>query len=393
MVPARWWSANGTPPPRDIVLVGDELSADAAFRLAEANTALLWRGDFHNARQLLNALGRRVDRSRPPAPAATPAEAFARYRTRQARRARVLGRLLVPVEPGNVVPLRRAPDVRAALSEAYGPATERTVLTLRELLGVVSAHEWRRTGVEIASLGARIHPHFGVFSPLRSEYVDLVANEPLPARDLAFDIGTGSGVLAAVLLRRGVGSVVATDREDRALACARDNLTRLGYAERTRLVRTDLYPPGRAPLVVCNPPWLPARPHSALERAVYDPGGRMTHGFLDRLAKHLTPDGEGWLVLSDLAERLGLRSRDELLSSIGRAGLEVRGRSDTRPRHPRAADEGDPLHAARSAEVVSLWRLGVARKQPRSNWSGQTSSSRSGARTAARPRSGSTGSE
>jgi hypothetical protein len=32
-------------------------------------------------------------------------------------------------------------------------------------------------------------------------------------------------------------------------------------------------------------------------------------------------------------------------------------RIDTRPRHPRSEDAGDPLHAARSAEVTSLWRL------------------------------------
>jgi hypothetical protein len=28
-----------------------------------------------------------------------------------------------------------------------------------------------------------------------------------------------------------------------------------------------------------------------------------------------------------------------------------------RPHHPRAKDENDPLHAARAAEVTSLWRL------------------------------------
>jgi hypothetical protein len=33
------------------------------------------------------------------------------------------------------------------------------------------------------------------------------------------------------------------------------------------------------------------------------------------------------------------------------------GRTDVRPRHPRAADKTDPLHGARAAEVTSLWRL------------------------------------
>jgi hypothetical protein len=85
----------------------------------------------------------------------------------------------------------------------------------------------------------------------------------------------------------------------------------------------------------------------------------MLRGFLGGLVAHLSPGGEGWLILSDLAEHLGLRSRAELLALIDGAGLRVLGRSDIRPRHPRAADAADPLHAARAAEVTSLWRLGA----------------------------------
>ena len=95
----------------------------------------------------------------------------------------------------------------------------------------------------------------------------------------------------------------------------------------------------------------------ALERAIYDPESRMLRAFLAGLAAHLEPAGEGWLVLSDLAEHLGLRSRAELLAAIDAGGLEVAGRIETRPVHPRAQDPDDPLHAARKAEVTSLWRL------------------------------------
>ena len=60
----------------------------------------------------------------------------------------------------------------------------------------------------------------------------------------------------------------------------------------------------------------------------------------------------------DIAERLGLRSREQLLAWIVEAGLIVIDRLDTRPKHPKAHDASDPLHAARAAEVTSLWRLG-----------------------------------
>jgi len=324
---------------------------------------MLWRGDFQNARQLLQAMARRTDRKpkKPRKPAASPAEAFHLHRQAQSQRARTLAMLLLPFDADFGIPLRRAPDVRQACIEAYGPAQEMSVVSLRELLGLIGAHEWRKKGVEIPALGERIHPHYGVFSPVRGEYVTLVAEAPLPSRgiSLAFDIGTGSGVLAAVLARRGISHVVATDQDPRALACARDNIARLGLAPQVEIVQTDLFPEGRAPLVICNPPWVPARPSSPIEHAIYDPDSRMLRGFLGGLAAHLEPGGEGWLILSDLAEHLGLRPRAELLAAIDAAGLRVVGRIDVKPQHPRAFDDTDPLHAARSAELTSLWRLAV----------------------------------
>lgn len=358
----RWQSEAGSPPPKRVIVADDTLSGDSAFRLASEGTGLLWRSDFQNARQLLQALARRVDR-KPRKPPATMRDAFNQYRLAQSQRARTLGMLLIPFEAGHVIPLRRAPDVAEACTQAHGEATEPYVSSLRELLGIISAYEWRRNGVEVPALGARIHPHYGVFSPVRGEYVDLVAKAPLPAAQktdaTAFDIGTGTGVLAAVLAKRGFTKVVATDQDPRALACARENVERLGLQTQIDVVSADLFPPGRAPLVVCNPPWLPARPASPLEHAVYDPDSRMVRGFLAGLADHLSPGGEGWLILSDFAEHLGLRTRDELNAWIDAAGLKVLGRLDAKPRHPKAADETDPLHAARAAEVTTLWRLRV----------------------------------
>jgi methylase of polypeptide subunit release factors len=362
---ARWHSENGTPPPKRVVIADDCTTADAAWRLASEGTALLWRGDFQNARQLLQAMARRIDRKPRKVASATagPDEAFHLYRLAQSQRARSLGMLLLPFEADYRVPLRRAPDVRQACVEAYGAAQGEHgpfVASLRELLGLIGAHEWRKKGVEVPALGQRIHPHYGVFAPVRGEYVGLVAAAPLPAGcTLAFDIGTGTGVLAAVLAQRGIARIVATDQDPRALACARENIERLGLAAQVDVVAANLFPPGRAPLVVCNPPWVPARAGSPLERAVYDPDSRMLMGFIKGLSEHLEPDGEGWLVLSDIAEHLGLRSRAELLAAFDAAGLKVMGRMDAKPSHPRAADEADPLHAARAAELTSLWRLAL----------------------------------
>ncbi|WP_321882229.1 class I SAM-dependent methyltransferase [Paraburkholderia bannensis] len=361
----RWRSEAGVAAPKRVVVADDRTTADDAYRLACEGTALLWRGDYQNARQLLLAMSRRAERkprkSAPKVPA-TPLEAFNLHRQAQSQRARTLGMVLLPLEGDYSIALRRAPDVKIACEEAWGaPDGEPSVASLREVLGLIGAHEWRKKGVAIPALGgAHVHPYYGVFSPVRGEYLDLIARVPLPSVEKAFDIGTGTGVIAAVLAGRGVKQIVATDQDARALACARENLDQLGFGKQVKVTEADLFPPERAPLVVCNPPWVPARPAAPIEYAVFDPDSRMLRGFLDGLKDHLEPDGEGWLILSDFAEHLGLRTRDELMEMIAYAGLEVVGREDIRPRHPKASDPSDPLHRARAAEVTSLWRLKAA---------------------------------
>ena len=372
---AKWHSENGIAPYKKIQIADDTLTADIAYRLACEGTAMLYKGDFQNARQLLQALVRRVDKpskksSRVDRVAKekikTPLDTFNLHRLAQSQRARILGMVLIPINADHSISLRRAPDVTQACLEAYGQQTEPYVISLRELLGVISAHEWRKRGVPVLVRDdeeIRIHPHYGVFSPIRGEYIELVLKVPLPAaiqkNSIAFDIGVGTGVLSVVLAIREIEQIVATDQDDRAIVCARENIDRLGLNGQIEILKTNLFPEGKAALIVCNPPWLPARPSSSLEHAIYDPESQMLKGFLENLKDHLLPGGEGWLILSDLAEHLGLRTREELFSWIDVAGLRVITHLDTKPQHSKAFDKTDALHIARSKETTSLWRLTV----------------------------------
>lgn len=182
---ARWRSESGAPAPTRVVIADDRITADRAYHFACEGTAMLFRGDFQNARQLLQAMARRADHvkgkpAKDKKPPASPSEAFHLHRMARAQRARILGMLLLPFEADHGVPLSRAPDVREACAEAWGAGDERYVASLRELLGLVGAHEWRKNGIEIPALGARIHPHYGVWSPVRGEYLELIAAAPLP---------------------------------------------------------------------------------------------------------------------------------------------------------------------------------------------------------------------
>ncbi|WP_201554100.1 methyltransferase [Psychrobacter sp. 72-O-c] len=387
---ARWLSESNQVPPARIVLVDDKTTADEAYRLACAGTSMLWHGDFHNARQLLQAINRRIERSEqrkiskaanknksaePTAESSvTPKmipevlskqlpNLFHQQRQAQAQRSRVLGRLLLKLDARYVSQLRRAPDVSAACTAAFGQLDkamdESCLLSFRDLQGALGAAGWRAKGVPIENLGLSIFPHYGVFAPTRHEYVQLLLDAPLPDTcDVALDIGTGTGLLAIILAQRGVQQVIATDLNPRALACASENFARLELSA-VQLQQADLFPTDAplANLIVCNPPWLPAKPTSPLEHGVYDANSAMLRGFLQGAKQHLAEQGEVWLILSDLAEHLQLRTRDELLGWFADADLEVKYRLDTQPKHGRSQDNTDPLFAARSAEITSLWCL------------------------------------
>jgi len=380
---ARWLSPTSAPPAR-LVAADDRTTAVEAVARARRGDGLVYRGDYRNARQLLSAMGRRLlGRG---APRGGPLERYRSERRQRALEHDVLTRLILPIGGGYDVALARAPDVQAPLEEALGPsAGEPGALPLRDLLGMIGAHEWRRRGVRVAALDATVHPHYGVFAPVRAEHVDLVAGavqrastsargashrgahaqhergeskaeRPLEGKS-AIDVGTGTGVLAFVLARAGA-QVTATDAEPRAVACARENAAALGLP--VEVVEADLFPPdpaARFDLVVCNPPWLPGAALSPLERAIYDPGG----GFLERLVaalpERLAPGGEAWIVLSDLAERIGLRPAGAVEALAARAGLVASRLAEARPTHPRASDEHDPLHDVRSTERTVLWRV------------------------------------
>ncbi len=180
------------------------------------------------------------------------------------------------------------------------------------------------------------------------------------------DIGTGTGLIALMAAQRApLANVTAIEPHTAAFEEAKKNVAASPYRDRIDVVKMDAnhYRPTKTfNLIVCNPPWLPARPTSAIERAVYDEDSRMLKGFLAGLLAHLEPKGEGWLILSNMAEHLGLRSRDALLALFEANRLRVVSRVDAKPVHPKASDTNDALHHARSQEVTSLWRL--AEKTP-----------------------------
>jgi SAM-dependent methyltransferase len=195
---------------------------------------------------------------------------------------------------------------------------------------------------------------------VRGEYVQMVADAALPKNaSLAFDIGVGTGVLSAVLAKRGVARVIATDQDQRALSCARENLARWVSTSKSNckwptcsrkaarrwwcVIRRGCRP------VQARRSNTPSTIRTAACCAASSTAWRPIRAGRRRLADPVRP-----------GRALGLRPREQLLEWIAAAGLKVIDRIDVRPVHPRASDATDPLHAARAAEVTSLWKLGAA---------------------------------
>lgn len=352
-----WRSESDEPAPARLTEVDDRLKADEALRRVKRGEYLLYTGDFHNARQLLQAMGRRLET---PSRAKSALQAFREERQARLLEHETLSRVVVSLDPDYRLGLRRAPDVRQACREVWGDSRgETTHVALKTLLGMIGAAQWRQKGLQVPGLEGTLRPHYGVFTPTRTEYVELLTHVPQPrlAGARVFDIGTGSGVLAFVLLQRGAGSAVGTDLDARAVECAQSNARALGLEKRFTAIETDLFPDGKADLVVCNPPWIPEPPKNRIDRAVYDEDGAMLRRFLTGLPRHLTRGGEGLLLLSDLPVLLGLRPAEWLDAELASAGLTVAWKKSTSAHHTKAKVRVDQLHSTRAREVTTLYGL------------------------------------
>jgi methylase of polypeptide subunit release factors len=353
--PFAWRTESDDPAPTAVTVVDDRLSADAALAKVKRGEVLLHTGDFHNAKQLLSAMARRLERK---SQERTAAEAFKAERRARQLEHRTVGQVLVELDAQYRLKLGRAPDVRVACEQVWGPPPkERTLVPLKTLLGMMGAAQWRKTGIQVPGLHDVIRPHYGVYTPTRTDYLDLLAVLREVKGKTVIELGAGTGVLSFVLLQKGAKSVVATDVEPRAVVCARENAKALGFEKRFEVQERSGYPEGKADLVVCNPPWIPEAPKNRVDRAVFDEGSAFLLEFLEGLSAHLNEGGRGVLLISNLAELLGLREEGWLEAQFERCGLAVELQTKAKPRHDKAKDKGDRLHEARSKEITSLYVL------------------------------------
>ncbi len=115
----------------------------------------------------------------------------------------------------------------------------------------------------------------------------------MQVRGNVLEIGTGSGVLAALSLYRGASSVVATDINPAAVAAARKNVPE------AMVLQSDLFEnvTGRYHTLIFAAPWSEGTITTPLDYALYDCG--VVERFFQQAEEYLEPDGTIWLQYCD----------------------------------------------------------------------------------------------
>jgi methylase of polypeptide subunit release factors len=351
----QWRSESDEPAPTALSHVGDSLTAEEALKRVRKGEYLEYTGTFQNAKQLLSAMTRRLPK---PAPSNSAKEAFRAERRARHLEHHTLAHLVVGLDREYALLLHKPPDVSLICRQVWGNTDAlKTVVPLKTLLGMQGAAEWRRKGMAVPGLEGTLTPHYGVYVPTRTEYVELIRTLPEVEGKTVFELGAGTGILSFILLQRGAARVTATDIDPRAVTCAKENARRLSLADTFMALERSGYPEGKADLIVCNPPWLPEPAKNRIDRAVYDENHAFLLEFLNGLRAHVMPNGKGVLILSNLAVLLGLRPERWLTDAFASASLRVESTAETTPTHGKAKDGGDPLHAARSKEVTTRYIL------------------------------------
>lgn len=227
-----------------------------------------------------------------------------------------------------------AEEEAAALRAAAGSPDDLEVLVRRRTAGEPLA--WLVGGVDFCGLRVTVFP--GVYVP-RSQTEGLAerAASLVPAEGVAVDVCTGAGAVAAVLqARRPAATVLATDIDPTAVACARAN--------GVEALAGDLFSPlppvlhGAVDLVTAVVPYVPTGELVFLPRDVvaFEPrraldGGRdgveVLSALVGQSTRWLRPGG--WLLLE-----IGGRQA----ATVG-AGMEAAGFLEITIRHDAEGDD------------------------------------------------------
>lgn len=145
----------------------------------------------------------------------------------------------------------------------------------------------------------------GVWNPSKGKstkmFLELLGEYPLENIHSVLEIGTGCGVLALYLYKKGIRNIVATDYMKEVINSAKKNI-KLNNANEIKLKKTDLFSgiKGKYDLIIFNAPATHPmrRKIPKLLEPLWSKEENIRLRFLESLADFLTPDGSALLMYS-----------------------------------------------------------------------------------------------
>lgn len=158
--------------------------------------------------------------------------------------------------------------------------------------------------VSINGVQIQVCPH--VFNPIAGRTTRFfLRNMRIPPNGKVLELGTGTGAIAAVAVKRHAKNVIATDISHRAVTCAKTTMVLNNVEERVKVLQGDLFNPvynQKFDVILFNPPFLALSATSHIARAwCAGPQCQLITRFLAEAPKYLTQDGNIQVLFTSAA--------------------------------------------------------------------------------------------
>ena len=138
------------------------------------------------------------------------------------------------------------------------------------------------------------------------------------------DMGTGTGVLAILAAQVGAEAVTACDININAVECAEHNISVAGF-DNISAVHSDLFDniSGLYDVIIFNAPWVMGAAKNLYELAIYDENYALVNKFIEKAPSCLDKGGVILLQYSDISQKNGNGSLDNLYGALAKNGLHI----------------------------------------------------------------------
>lgn len=286
----------------------------AVNELLEGNHVLI-ADQFSSGLLVLNALKERLSKNQPK-------QSFENQRSLRDEYRKASQLLLIEIS-NHRLQVKKAPEI-GWLKLLY-KETPDFLLPFTDVQGLNSSWQWYEKGIRIPGLKQTLHPFYGTYFPTRFEHIDLFVNylkKYRGAKENAFDVGIGSGILSKLFHQFDFKEVHASDINPNALigvlseqGCEPSadlstgsnqksvSLSASKERPQTNLYFGDLFAGSgvKSDVIVFNPPWIPLpKEVSGIDLAIYY-DAKLFPRFFEEAHKHLNPEGNVVLLFSNLA--------------------------------------------------------------------------------------------